>query len=609
MKSRIFFLCKIYVVYITVFTIMKPVFMLYNHSFNKFLAKDLGSVIFHGWPLDFSTAGYFITIPLLLTLVSIWIKPINWWRKSLTVYFAITAFFLSVILITDCVLYSFWGFKLDATVFSYLDSPTGTLGSISPLYLIFGFLSIILFSLGIFFLLHHSLPKKISTDNHKKLSTVTLLLLGGITFLFIRGGVGKSTMNIGSAYYSEKQFFNHAAVNPVFSLFASSLKVQDFNKTYRFYSQPEADKIFENLGYSTHSTKSLQFLNTKHPNILIIIIEGFAGTFIEPLGGEKGVTPQFNHLIKEGVFFTNFYANSFRTDRGTVCILSGYPSFPKISPMKIPEKSRSLPSIARSLSQIRYQTNFLYGGDINFTNMKSYLLSTGYQNIFGDTYFPVSTRHTHAWGVTDRITYDTLYNMVVAKGIKKPWFTTFLTLASHEPWIVPFHRKGLNKKANSMAYTDDCLGRFVEKIKKTPTWKNLLIICLPDHGIGYPEGLTEANIKRYHIPMLWLGGAIKKPLRYNRICSQTDLAATLLGQMNIIHKDFPFSKDVASINYKYPFALHTFDNGFAFIDSTGYTVQDFNSNKIITDKPRSSNRRFKLGCILLQKEMENFAKR
>jgi phosphoglycerol transferase MdoB-like AlkP superfamily enzyme len=160
-----------------------------------------------------------------------------------------------------------------------------------------------------------------------------------------------------------------------------------------------------------------------------------------------------------------------------------------------------------------------------------------------------------------------------------------------------------------MAYTDDCLGRFVSRLKKTPAWKNLLIICIADHGIGYPKGLSEADMHRYHIPMLWIGGAVKQPKLFTKLCNQTDLPATLLGQLGINHKNYPFSRDVTSHTYTYPFAILTFDNGFAFIDSTGYTVQDFNSGHILTDKPKPSKQRFNLGHAILQTTINDLGKR
>lgn len=159
--------------------------------------------------------------------------------------------------------------------------------------------------------------------------------------------------------------------------------------------------------------------------------------------------------------------------------------------MKIPAKSRTLPSIAEELVKAGYKTDFLYGGDINFTNMKSYLLSKGYQRLTADKDFSLAEQTSNAWGVNDDITFEYLYNQLKDRK-ETPWHTAFLTLSSHEPFEVPYHRLD-EQIPNAFAFTDDCLGKFIEKLKQTPVWKDLLVICLPDHGFYYPrEGLNTS---------------------------------------------------------------------------------------------------------------------
>ena len=51
----------------------------------------------------------------------------------------------------------------------------------------------------------------------------------------------------------------------------------------------------------------------------------------------------------------------------------------------------------------------------------------------------------------------------------------------------------------------------------------------------------------YHIPLLWLGGAVKQPMQVDKIMNQTDLAATLLGQLGLEHTAFTFSRNVLGI--------------------------------------------------------------
>lgn len=580
MKKRIAYISLYFFTVLLIFILQKPLFMLYNGSIEKgFGFADYMQVMIHGASLDAATAGYLTAFPFLLVLISIWFRKFPL-KKILYGYYILAAALISIIFVVDMALYTFWGFKLDASVFLYIDSPKEALASVSVGFILLRVLAILLLIALNSWVLLKITPSVLTATRKRIAGTAGMLLLGGVLFIIIRGGVTESTSNIGQVYFSNEPFLNHSAVNPDFSLLSSMGKSQDFASEFNFFDEEKRAALFDGLYPTTDGDSIIQVLNTKRPNILIILMEGFGGAFVEPLGGLPDVTPHFNRLSKEGIFFTNCYANSFRTDRGTVCTFSGYLGLPTASVMKIPAKSRTLPAIAEGLSKAGYKTDFLYGGDINFTNMKSYLLSTGYQRLTANTDFSLAEQTSNAWGVNDDITFEYLYNQLRNRKEEGPWHTAFLTLSSHEPFEVPYHRLE-DKIPNAFAYTDECLGKFVDRLKQTPAWKDLLVICLPDHGFYYPREGSNAMPRFYHIPLLWLGGAVKQPMQVDKIMNQTDLAATLLGQLGLEHTAFTFSRNVLGSDYKYPFAFYSFNNGFSFRDSTGVTVFDNNSGSIL----------------------------
>jgi len=582
--------------------------MLYNGSIEKgFGFADYMQVMVHGASLDAATAGYLTAFPFLLVLISIWFRKFPL-KKILYGYYILAAALISIIFVVDMALYTFWGFKLDASVFLYIDSPKEALASVSVGFILLRVLAILLLIALNSWVLLKITPSVLTATRKRIAGTAGMLLLGGVLFIIIRGGVTESTSNIGQVYFSNEPFLNHSAVNPDFSLLSSMGKSQDFASEFNFFDEEKRAALFDGLYPTTDGDSIIQVLNTKRPNILIILMEGFGGAFVEPLGGLPDVTPHFNRLSKEGIFFTNCYANSFRTDRGTVCTFSGYLGLPTASVMKIPAKSRTLPAIAEGLSKAGYKTDFLYGGDINFTNMKSYLLSTGYQRLTANTDFSLAEQTSNAWGVNDDITFEYLYNQLRNRKEEGPWHTAFLTLSSHEPFEVPYHRLE-DKIPNAFAYTDECLGKFIDKLKQTLVWKNLLVVCLSDHGFYYPRvGLNTAP-EFYHIPMLWLGGAVKQPMKIDKIMNQTDLAATLLGQLGIDHSSFIFSRNVLGSDYTYPFAFYSFNNGFSFRDSTGVTVFDNNSESILLEEPVGSEQRINKGKAILQSVYDDLGRR
>ena len=604
MKKRILFLLSQFFIWLPLLAIQKPIFLLYHHQLmDDYSLTDYLQVITHGLLLDCTIAGYLTVIPLLLTFISIWL-PYKNYRIFLKGYFGIMSILIAAIFAVDIALYGYWGFRLDATLFFYLQSPSDAMASvpIGQFFTQLGFF--ILYATTIYGILKRFIiPLFPATTVSQPLKgSLLMLLIAGILFIPIRGGIPTSTASVGMVYFSNNQFLNHAAINPCFSLMASLSKQQDFASQFDFFPEEEKEKIlFDLLKAEGYPQDTL--LKQNRPNILIVLMESFSANAIEALRRESQgdtITPHFNRLSQEGILFTNMYANSFRTDRGIVATLNGYLAQPTTSIMKYPAKSQTLPSIAKSLTTHGYVADMLYGGDINFTNMQSYFFSSGYSRITADRNFPISSRLSK-WGVNDDLTFQFLYEDIKKRDNQTPWFTTFLTLSSHEPFEVPYHRLDhLGLYPNTVAFTDSCIGDFINKLKKLPVWENTLVILISDHGYPYPSDTKNEEPRRYQIPMLWLGGAIKQPVTINTLMNQTDLAATLLGQLGISHHEFTFSRDIFTLNYP-EYAFYTYANGFGFIDSSGVTVYDNEGDMPLMESSKEGSLlRIQKGKALLQ---------
>ena len=605
---------------VAVFALAKPLFALAQAPDVRqgITLAELLQAMRHGLPLDLATTAYLLA-PLWLAMEAALWTHLKGWRRAYKLYALVVSAALALTLVGDACLYSFWHTKLDATVWTYLTQPQGALQSVSMSYALKATLCTLLTGVALYYLqtllfIAPPTPTKKSTPEKRPIAKRLALTGGwavgcGLLFLMMRGGITQSTANVGMAYFSNNPFLNHTAVNPAFSLLSSTLKQSDYAKLGKFYDEPERARLFAQLHYNTESLDTPSLLRTQRPNVLIILMEGCGGTFVHAVDSlaSPQITPHLNRLAQEGVVFTQMYANSFRTDRGTVCALSGCPALPNLSVMKQPSLCEKLPSIARSLKAEGYTTSFLYGGDINFTNTRGYLQSTGYDHLTSIDDFPPATRHTHQWGVTDHITFDTLYQRIVhlpahPTATERPWHIGFLTLASHEPWQVPYHRIASSPEANGMAYLDHCVGQFIGRLKQTPQWQNLLIILLPDHGLGYPSGLDDSQERKSHIPLILTGGAVKGPQRINTLCNQTDLPATLLGQLGISHHNFPLSRDVLSRTYTHPSATHAWQEGIYYMDHTGISVLGLTTQpaKPLRESPTPRAQRISAAKALLQ---------
>lgn len=635
MKQIIWFV-KTYATFVVLFVLQKPLFLFLEKGSatqpvdNIF--TELPAVIWHGLPLDLSMAGYLSVIPGLLSIAVVWLKR-ELVKPIMNIYFIIASLFITCSFLLNASLYPYWKYPLDSTpLFYFFTSPADAIASVSIWQVILSIVILIVLTVGVWFTLRMRGEKRQQYsrysygyggfgsgkrnrfddfDRHRGRTSIILLLLTGLLFLPIRGGITVSTMNTGQAYFSQNAYLNHSAVNPLFSLFESITHQEDFASQYRFMKDKEADKIFATMT-STSDENTYPLLNEATfkkgtPDILIVIMESFANDIIPSMGSYKDVAVCLDSIAQQSILFTRFYANSFRTDRGMVSILSGYPAQTTTSIMRYPRKTSQLPSIARNLVKYKnYKTTYYYGGDADFCNMRSYLVSQGYQHIISDANFPIEDKLSK-WGVPDHIVAARMMEDIKAQqNEKRPMLRILQTSSSHEPFEVPYHRLK-DKRLNAFAYTDSIMGAIVREYRKLPRWKNTLIVFVPDHVGGYKENLNDHDRSRYQIPLILAGGAISRPMKVGIIGSQHDIAATLLGQLGVEHREFTFSKNMMS-DATPKFAFFAVNDAFGIVSEENSLIYDNRAKRIVYDKGEKGFN-LKRGQAYLQKLYDDLAKK
>lgn len=625
MKERLIGLIQTYILFVCIFILQKPLFILYYSSLYANTSwTDTFQVIWNGLPLDLSLAGYLTAIPGLFFIASAWTLS-NTLRRIWNGYYLFISILLAIIFIVDLGLYEYWGFRLDATpLFYFFSSPKDALASISIWQVMGGIAAMIIYAsllYVIFLWIQRGIWRRMKLPYRRLSVSGVMLLLTGLLFIPIRGGFTVSTMNTGKVYFSSNLRLNHAAINPAFSLMESLSKQKDFGKQYRFMEAEQADELMKKLvdpmvldsTVAIPDTLRTTLFTTERPNVILVILESFSSKLMTTLGGEPDIAIQMDNLAKEGILFTNFYANSFRTDRGLVSILSGYPAQPTTSIMKYPRKTQNLPAIAGSLRDAGYQTKYYYGGDADFTNMRSYLMSSGFDAIISDEDFPVSERLSK-WGAHDHLVFNRLLEDLKAEVTDssatdnaRPFFRTLQTSSSHEPFEVPYRRLA-NDRLNAFAYTDSCVGDFVKRFRELPQWKNTVMILVPDHVGAYPEYLDNMTVSRYQVPLLMVGGAISKPRRIDVYGSQHDIAATLLAQLSLPHQEFTFSKDM--LNPASPhFAFFAVPDAFGMVTPDNQLIFNCEANAVALDEGTAKGKNLLPGKAYLQKLYDDIAKR
>ena len=597
----------------------KVEFLAYNRDIMFFSYEEMIQAIWHGLPLDMSTVAIAVLPVWLITMLSLkWPSmPLRW---IVGPYNAVVVFLMACATGATIIMYENWKFLLDASIFSYMSSPGNASASASVYYIVTRIGLILLSSLLLSFLSVIITPKRIkrkgengkrksaSAKKHRSPLTAHRLsfYLTGLLLCLMSWGINGKRVDESSAFHSEKILLNHASINPVGHLVRSMLYYRKpLGEQFRFMPQEECDLAFAEIFPIDTEDITDTLLRTRRPDILTIQLESMGAPFMESLGGAKGVTPELCQWMKRGVNFTNAWATSFRTDRGTVSALSGYVSYPTTSLMMTDSCLPLLPSLAKTLKAYGYSADYMYSGNSNHMNKRKYLEAVGFR-VWDIEDINVSEDERDVWGANDSIAMNRMLWLIQRtkqeNGADRPFYWGCQTISSHEPWEVPYQRLE-NKVHNAFAYTDHCVGQFLDSLSRTPIWDNLLVVVYADHGHTYD--LTFDNPEYFHMPLFLVGGAVSKRMTYDTIIAQNDIVATVLSQMRIPHnEEFPWSRNVFSHNYTYPFAYCSYPAGALWVDDSGKTMIDVQSGYIMTDEPEPCDTRLKNLRAVIQKSYD-----
>lgn len=547
--------------------------------------------------MDASMAGYISAIPFLI-YISIWLFPkLKFPNRFLSIYTYTLISFTALFTLVDINIYREWGTKLNNRAIEFfLNSTSDAIASSASSPVLASFTCIGLLILIGIFTYRKILNKTSENIDYKqsifsKLSSSILIL--GFTFLAIRGGWGVAPMNTSKVYFSKKHEFNLVAINTDWFLISSILEDKKNDKSlYQYFPQERVKEIKDSLFYASADAKNLSILKTKRPNVVIIMMESFTADLVKELGGETGVTPKFSQLIKEGYLFKHIYSASDRTDKGIVAVLSGFPSQAIKSVIKEDEKQFKLPSLMQEFNKQGYHSSFVYGGNLDFSNFRAYLISHHTHKIIDGSDFSINGEKS-AWGYPDDLTFE--QSMATLNTQKQPFFHSVMTLSNHEPFDLqtPYifgNNNTANKFRSTSYFSDQALYQYFENAKQQVWYKNTLFIIVADHG--HREPLEKHDIEdpeRYHIPLLFLGGALKEEYRgksNDKIGCQVDIASTLLNQMQLSDTTFHYSKNLLNPTVK-GFAFYAWDNGFGFIDAQKAISYDPVGNYILYQMPKN----------------------
>src|SRR5437868_1941084 len=513
MRPRLLFLLKYFLWWLGFFVAGKLIFLawFFRQTIELPATTTLG-VILHGLRMDAAATAYVAAIPFLLVVFSAFL-PWRYLRLVIKWYTIPMAVYTAGLTMADLELYKEWGYRVDATWLQYLKTPAEMGASIatSPLWLLFGMIGVMSLG-GLWAFFRWILPKgdgmPITGMGDRFGSGLATLFCTALLIIPSRGGLQLAPINHSSVYFSDSDFANQGAINVDWSFFNSMYRGEDDRTNpYVVMANSTAMTIRDSLLTRGGGRQDRKLLRIPRPNVILIIWEGFTAKAVGALGGVRGVVPVFDSLTQTGVLFDQFYASGNRTDKGIAAILSGYPPLPKTSIVKEPKKYVGLPGLGRSFRDVGYSTEFLYGGELEFANIRAFVSTNGFSRLVDKASFPPSTWNSK-WGAHDHVLFQRI--LADADSAKAPFLFTALTLSTHEPYDIPVgYAFGDSTKTakyfSSLHYVDSALGNFIAEASKRPWWDSTVVIILADHGHRLPAiELTSDPYREetHHIPLL-----------------------------------------------------------------------------------------------------------
>jgi phosphoglycerol transferase MdoB-like AlkP superfamily enzyme len=487
--------------------------------------------------------------------------------------------------------------RLNYLVVQYINEDSETvLGMVWRGYPVLAYLAVwITLTLSLYFMAKHIVNQTV--PNLTVLPSILIAMILLTADIFMARGTFRSgpPLRWGDAYLTDNLFLNQAGLNGSFTLGKALL---DANKnesskwlapelaesqlaTTRELVLTNDEKLVHPLSTALQRTTPGHPDDNQRPNIVIILMESFSGQYTGALTGGD-VTPNFDKLAAKGLLMTRAFSNGTHTHQGIFATLSCFPNLPGYEYlMQSSHGSNQFSGISVLLPD--RPSVFVYNGDFNWDNQYGFFRNQGVDKFVGRYDYVSPVYMNPVWGASDEDMFNRAIDELDELKSETPFLAILQTLSNHVPYDYPKHPEiapvndetEMNDRLNAMKYSDWALGKFFDAIEEKPYFDNTIFVVLGDHGFGTTTQLTEINLLRFHVPILFIGPGIR-PNRNDVVMSQVDVIPSLLGMAGISTINQCWGRDISR--------LPPDDKGFAIIKPSGSepTVAIIKDDLIVT---------------------------
>lgn len=545
-------------------------------------------ILVQGVRADLILLGYFLAIPLLLAPLLAQRRFCRFWKSAMASWGTFALVFILFMELSSPQFIMQYDIRPNRLFIEYLAYPRevfATLWNGFRIALVAGLASTLLIGTALYRLLRHASFATIMWPSRKLLLLWPLCCLA--VFMQVRSTTAHRPANPAMFALTGDAMVNSLIINSGWSVLTALGSMRNETVSSEIYGAIPRSQVlaevrsapwlrdvhFDTPALPTLHRQQAALTRDKPLNLVIVLQESLGATFVESLGGLP-VTPELEKLKGEGWWFEQMYATGTRSVRGIEAVVAGYAPTPARSVVKLSLAQQNFYTLAAGLGQQGYHTEFVYGGEAHFDNMRSFFSGNGFKKIVDQA--EMQPAFVGSWGASDEDLFDkSLERLASLHAQHKPFFSLIFTSSNHEPFEFPDGKIKLHDPAkqtvnNAVKYADFALGKFIRAAKKQAYWKDTVFLIVADHD-NRVYGNSLVPIKKFHIPALILGADIE-PKRIGTIASQIDLGPTLLSLLGVSSTHPMIGRDFARDSTTPGRAMMQFDNYFAWLEGNSATI-------------------------------------
>lgn len=545
---------------------------------------DSLAVLFGGLRVDLSSLGYLSALAVLVLLAHVFLRSkTDLFRRAFTLYSSVVVTLIVVVEASTPAFITQYDVRPNRLFVEYLDYPQEVFSMLIHGHLLAIISTLIIATLSCVIAYRYINAAFSKQQNVKMVSQVVIL----VTTLFVclisaRGTVSHRPLNPALVYFSSDSLVNSLALNSTYSVAFAIKNMGNEKNASSLYGTMPRNEILQTVKQAAYKPQFLTeriptlanntpFNTGKQKNLVIILEESLGARFVGELGG-IGVTPELDKLYQQGWSFDNLYATGTRSVRGIEAVTTGFTPSPSRSVVKLSKSQRNFFSLADVLARTGYNTQFIYGGESHFDNMKSFFLGNGFSDIV-DINDMQNPEFISSWGVSDEDLFNKADNELSELNKSgKPFFSLVFTSSNHDPFDIPEGKVTLPedhdpenvKRDLAIKYADYALGKFIAKAKTQDYWQDTVFLVVADHDVRV-FGSEPVPLKSFHIPAVILNSDINTK-RDTRLVSQIDLPVTLLSLLGVEQATPMLGYDLTK-HYPVERAMMQYYDNFAYVEN------------------------------------------